>query len=127
MAGRLHSVHKNLWKLFKISPKYFYRISHPYLHLDLTPKNSVSENDPFENNHLSKGKPPKTNDKGQIQTTNDKGQTTNDKGQIKTTNDKGQTTNDKRQTTMDPTRATTYPPTEEPMMDPAIILRTVLD
>ena len=111
MAGRLHSVHKNLWKLFKISPKYFYRISHPYPQLDLTPKNSVSENDPFENNHLSKGKPPKTNDKGQI----------------KTTNDKGQTTNDKRQTTMDPTRATTYPPTEEPTMDPAIILRTVLD
>ena len=58
-------------------------------------KNSVSENGPFEDNHLSKGKPPKTNDK--------------------------------RQTTMDPTRATTYPPTEEPMMDPAIILRTVLD
>ena len=38
MAGRLHSVHKNLWKLFKISPKYFYRISHPYPHLDLTQK-----------------------------------------------------------------------------------------
>ena len=95
MAGRLHSVHKNLWKLFKISPKYFYRISHPYPHLDLTPKNSVSENDPFENNHLSKGKPPKTNDKGQIQTTNDKGQTTKGKYKQQMTKGKRQTTKGK--------------------------------
>ena len=103
MAGRLHSVHKNLWKLFKISPKYFYRISHPgtpqktekslsqkkgwkskvYLprHWTWPPKNSVSENSPFENNYLSKGKPLKTNDKRQ--TTNCKRQTTNDKDKDK--------------------------------------------